>query len=207
MDRGWPDVLFKAREFVWWCQVALRVDLSKFNNAWYQPGRGLLIRLLWIFLSALFVQCAWNPSSAFRVMLLRLFGAQVGQGVVIKPGVQVKYPWRLEVGDHVWIGEGAWIDNLADVKIGSHSCLSQGCYLLTGNHDYRSTAFDLRVGAIVLEDGAWVGAKAIVCPGVTVGEEAVLAVGSVLSSDADAAMVYRGNPAVPVKQRYPEGPA
>ena len=184
--------------------MAPRVDLSEYDNAWYQPGRGVLIRLLWILASALFVQCAWNPSSGLRVWLLRLFGAQVGQGVVIKPGVQVKYPWRLAVGDHTWIGEDAWIDNLADVKLGSHCCLSQACYLLTGNHDYRSKTFDLRVGRIALEDGAWIGAKAVVCPGVTVGKEAVLAVASVLSGDAEEAMVYRGNPAEPVKRRYRE---
>jgi len=184
--------------------MSSKVDLSGFDNAWYQPGRGTLVRLLWLLVSALFVQSAVVPMSGLRVWLLRLFGAEIGQGVVIKPRVQVKYPWRLKVGDHVWIGEGVWIDNLANVSIGSHVCLSQESYLLTGNHDYRAANFDLMIGEIQLRDGAWVGARAVVCPGVEMNEDAILAVGSVLSADAEPAMIYRGNPAKAIRPRYCE---
>jgi putative colanic acid biosynthesis acetyltransferase WcaF len=186
--------------------MASRVRLSEFDNSWYDPGRNDLVRVLWLLVSALFVQSALQPSSAIRVKLLRLFGARIGEGVVIKPRVQVKYPWRLEVGDHVWIGEGAWIDNLANVTIDSNVCISQEVYLLTGNHDYRAPTFDLKVEKICLKEGAWVGARAVVCPGVTMAEDSVLAVGSVLSSDTEAATIYRGNPAIPTSKRYPGSP-
>ena len=80
--------------------------------------------------------------------LLRLFGANVGRGVVLKPRVTIKYPWKLAVGEHSWIGENVWIDNLGQVTIGNHCCLSQGALLLCGNHNYKKATFDLMVGDI-----------------------------------------------------------
>ena len=98
-------------------------------------------------------------------MLLRMTGASVGAGVVIKPRVTIKYPWKLAVGNHSWIGEQVWIDNLDQVTIGAHVCISQGALLLCGNHDYKKPTFDLITGPIVLEDGVWIGAKASVALG------------------------------------------
>jgi putative colanic acid biosynthesis acetyltransferase WcaF len=133
--------------------------------------------------------------------LLRLFGAKIGKGVNIKPRVHVKYPWNLNIGEFTWIGEDVWIDNLVKVDIGSNVCLSQGAMLLTGNHNYKKTTFDLMVGEIVLNDGVWIGAKAVVCPGVTCHEHSVLSVGSIANSDLEARGIYQGNPAQKVKER------
>lgn len=177
-----------------------KTDLSAFNNSWYKPGGNFLSRALWYWCSSVFVNSRF-PFSGCKKFLLRLFGARIGKGVVIKPNVNVKYPWNLEVGDFSWIGEHAWIDNLAPVKIGSNCCISQGGFLLTGNHDFSKPAFDLMVKPIVLEDGTWVGAKSVVCPGVTLKSHAVLAVGSVATSDLDAWSIYQGNPAVKVRER------
>ena len=116
--------------------------------------------------------------------------------MVIKPGVNIKYPWHLTIGDNSWIGENVWIDNLADVRIGQNCCISQGAMLLCGNHDYMKAGFDLLTGEIVLKDGAWVGAKAVVCPGVTMGAGSVLTVGSVATKDLIEDGIYQGNPAV-----------
>jgi putative colanic acid biosynthesis acetyltransferase WcaF len=132
---------------------------------------------------------------------LRLFGARIGEGVLIKPGVHVKQPWRLEIRDHSWIGERAWIDNLDDVRIGAHVCVSQGAYLCTGNHDWSDPGMRRVTAPIVVEDGAWVGAFARIAPGVTIGREAVVTIGSVLVSNADPRGIYRGNPAELVKER------
>jgi putative colanic acid biosynthesis acetyltransferase WcaF len=176
-------------------------DLSRYNNRSFNTGKPFWYRISWYLVSAFLVQCAWNPSSALRVWLLRLFGAQIGRGVVVKPSVHVKYPWRLTVGDYCWIGEKVWIDNLDFVTLGNHVCISQEAYLLTGNHNYKSTAFDLITKPIVIEDGAWVGARAIVCPGVTVRSHAVLTVGAVATKDLEPYSVYSGNPATLIKQR------
>ncbi len=130
-----------------------------------------------------------------------MFGAKVGVGVVIKPNVNIKYPWFLEVGSHCWIGEGVWIDNLAKIIIGNNVILSQDSYLLTGSHDYKITTFDLMLGEILLEDGVWIGAKAIVCPGVKCHSHSVLSVGSIATQDMDPYTIYQGNPAIVKRER------
>lgn len=177
------------------------VDLTLYDNSWYQPGRGLLMRLLWLVTNALFLQNPLNISSRLKVLLLRCFGAKIGTGVVIKPGVSVKYPWNIQIGDHVWIGENAWLDSLAPIKIGNHTCLSQGAYLCTGNHDWTDPAFGLIVKPIVIEDGAWIGARAVVLPGVTTASHSVVTAGAVLTQSTEPYTIYAGNPAVAVKRR------
>jgi putative colanic acid biosynthesis acetyltransferase WcaF len=176
------------------------VNLSRYSNRWYNPGP-LWKRALWYVVSLALFRNPLSVSSAGKRAVLRAFGAKVGQGVVIKPGVRIKYPWFLTVGDHSWIGEDCWIDNLGPVHIGVNVCLSQGCMLLSGNHDYKKRTFDLIVGEIAICAGAWIGAGSIVTSGVTIGEHAVLAVGSVASSDLAGRGVYRGNPAALVRSR------
>ncbi len=177
------------------------VRLSTFRNDWYAPGRSRLQQAAWFFLGLPMLRCALIPSSGLRVSLLRAFGAQVGEGVVIKPGVRVKYPWRLSIGSNTWIGEDCWIDNLADVSIGDDACLSQGSYLCTGNHDWTDPSFRLRVQAIRIEDGAWVGARSTVCPGISIGECAVLSAGGVDLRDIPGYEIHGGNPAVFLRHR------
>ncbi len=136
-----------------------------------------------------------------KVFLLRAFGAKVGVGLVLKIRVRIKYPWRLRIGDHCWIGESVWIDNLEDVVIGNHVCLSQGALLLTGNHDYTVSSFPYRLGRIVIEDGVWIGARAVVCPGVVCGSHAILTVNSVAARSLEGWKVYVGNPARDTRER------
>mgnify|MGYP001074945802 CR=1 FL=1 len=177
------------------------VDLATFNNSWYNPGRSFLVRTIWHFVNALLLQSPLNPSSGLKVAVMRLFGATIGKGVVLKPSINIKYPWNITIGDYSWIGEGAWLDSLAPIRIGSNVCISQGTYFCTGNHDWSDPAFGLIVKPIVVEDGAWVGARATVLPGVTVASHSIVAAGSVLSRDTEASMIYNGNPAVVIKQR------
>jgi putative colanic acid biosynthesis acetyltransferase WcaF len=179
----------------------VKTDLSKYNNSWYKPGGNIFSRTCWYFINIAFFMNPLNPFSGLKVFLLRLFGATIGKGVVIKPGVNIKYPWLLSIGDHTWIGERVWIDNLAKVTIGNHCCLSQGAFLLCGNHNYKRVAFDLIVKPITLEDGAWVGAMAVVCPGVTLKSHSILTVHSVATETLEADSLYKGNPAVRIRAR------
>ncbi len=179
----------------------MKTDLSKYNNSWYNPGAGAIKRTLWYFVHAIFIQSSLFPISSLKVFLLRMFGAKIGRGVNIKPSVTIKYPWLLEVGNHCWIGENVWIDNLAKVILGDNVCLSQGCMLLTGNHNYKSPTFDLMVKPITLEDGVWIGAQAVICPGVVCHSHSILSVGSVATSNLEAYKIYQGNPAVMVRER------
>lgn len=171
-------------------------DLGKYDNSWYDSGGNGLKRFLWYFVNVMVLKNRLNPMSWLKVWVLRLFGAKIGRGVVIKPGVNVKYPWLLVIGDNSWIGEDVWIDNLTQVTIGSDCCVSQGAMLLCGNHNYRLTTFDLIVKPVTIRDGAWIGAKSVVCPGVTVGRESVLTVGSVATGDLEDGKIYQGVPAV-----------
>lgn len=178
----------------------MQTNLSQYTNVGYHPGPQWKI-FIWYFINVLFFINPLNPLSRLKVFLLRCFGAKIGTGVVIKPGVSIKYPWLLEIGNHVWIGEQVWIDNLAKVSIQDHVCISQGALLLCGNHNYKKSTFDLITRAIILETGVWVGAKAIVCPGVTLQSHSILTVGSVATKNMDAYSIYQGNPAVKIRER------
>ena len=140
------------------------------------------------------------PISTVLVFILKLFGAKIGKDVRIKPYIYIHYPWRLSIGDYSWLAE-CRIENLAQVTIGKNVCISQDCMILTGNHDYKTINFDLITKAIVLENGVWIGARAIVCPGITASSHSVLTVGSIATKDLEAYGIYQGNPAVKVKQR------
>lgn len=176
------------------------ISLASFRNPEFDRARPMWAEALWMVVQALLVS-SWVPGSAHRRGLLKAFGARIGDGVVIKPKVKIKFPWRLEIGDYSWIGEDVWIDNLAPVKIGSNACISQGAYLCTGSHDWSSPTFDLIVKPITIGDGAWVAAKSTVGPGVTVGEGAVLGLGSTTSKDLEPWCVYSGSPAELVRKR------
>ena len=134
-------------------------------------------------------------------MLLRIFGSKVGNGVVIKPLVRIKNPWRLTIGNFCWIGEDVWIDNIENVTIGNNVCLSQGAVLSTGNHDYTKSDFPPRYDKIIIEDGVWICAKAIVCPGVVCKSHSVLTVNSVATKNMEEFKIYSGNPAEFMRER------
>jgi len=178
----------------------LKTDLSTYNNNWYQPGSKIK-RLLWYIISMVFFQASWNISSSLKVFWLKLFGATIGTGTILKPKVTIKYPWKLTIGDHCWIGENVWIDNLDQVTLEDNVCVSQGALLLCGNHNYKSVNFNLMIAPIYLKEGSWVGAKSIVAPGVTFESHAVLSLGSVATQNLDEYSIYTGNPAVKVKSR------
>lgn len=180
------------------------VELTKYDNSWYKPGGTFYKRMIWYFFNLLFVKSGWLPFSGFKLFLLRLFGAKIGKGVVIKPCVNIKYPWNLVIGNFTWIGEEVWIDNLAKVEIGSNCCLSQGAMLLCGNHNYKKATFDLMIGEIKIEDGCWVGARSLVTGGVTMHTHSILCVNSFTSKDLEAFGIYLGTPAVKVKERIIE---
>lgn len=178
-----------------------KVRLGDFDGSDFDKGAGKLKIMLWYMVNALIVRASWNPLMGIKVRLLRIFGAKIGKGLVIKNNVIVKSPWYLTIGDDCWLGEGCWIDNLDRVTLGNNVCISQGTLLLTGNHDYTNPTMPYLNAPIVVEDGAWVGAKTVVCPGVKVGSGALLTVGSVATKDMEPWMVYQGNPAVKIRER------
>ena len=167
----------------------------------WSEGVPRLVWGLWFVLCSPLLSAHWLPGCAWRVVMLRFFGAQIGCCCRIKPGLRVKFPWRLKVGDHCWLAQDAWIDNLAPVTLGDRVCISQGAYLCTGNHDFRSPGFDLRLGPITIGSEAWIAARAVLAPGTVIGPGAVVALGAVVSGSVPAGAIVRGNPAVIVGTR------
>ena len=175
--------------------------LDRFDNRSFDRGAGGLREVAWWCVRS-FLFAPWVPvPSSWKVAALRMFGARVGRGVVIRARVNITFPWRLEIGDHVWIGDEVMILSLARVKIGSHACISQRAFLCTGSHDHRRESFDLLVKPITIGDSCWIAAQAFIGPGVEVGNGSVVAAGAVVVKDVEPGKVVAGNPALPVGKR------
>lgn len=179
----------------------VRNDLFDAGNG-LDRGRSRPVEALWYLLKCILFLTPLPVPSAIKCGILRWFGARVGCGVVIKPRVNIHFPWKLCVGDHTWIGEEVFILNFEPVTIGAHCCLSQRAFVCTGNHDYRQPDFRYRNRPITIEDGAWIGAQTFISPGVTIGREAVITAGSMVTQNQPGQMVCAGNPCVPVKARW-----
>ena len=178
-----------------------KVNLETFSTYNFNKGANKLKIVIWYFINALFVRASWNPFMGIKIFFFKIFGAKIGKGLVIKNNVNIKFPWKLTLGNNVWLGENAWIDNLDEVIIGNNVCISQGALLLTGNHDYTLSTFDYRNAPIIIEDGAWIGAKTVVCPGIKVKSHAILTVGSTATKNMEAYGIYQGNPALKIRTR------
>jgi putative colanic acid biosynthesis acetyltransferase WcaF len=179
-----------------------KVDLSNFDNSeTFDQGAGIIKLTLWYFTNVFFFINPAFPFRSVKPFILRLFGARVGKGVIIHPMVSIKFPWKLIIGDHSWIGQRSWLDNVDILTIGNNVVISQGARIMPGGHNYKKVRFTTFTEPVTLEDGSWVGAYSIVMNGVTMHSHSVLAAGSVATKDLEAYMIYQGNPARPVRER------
>lgn len=180
-----------------------RVRLASFNAKQnYDSGAGKAKIIVWYLVKMCFFLTAFPFPSGLKAVLLRLFGAKVGRGLVIKPRVNIHMPWKLVIGNDVWIGEEAFLLNFELLTIGSNVCISQRVFLCGGNHDYRDGSMPYRNGPVTLEDGCWIGAGSFVAPFSTVGADSVITAYSTVSGSLPANGIYSGNPAVYKKPRW-----
>jgi putative colanic acid biosynthesis acetyltransferase WcaF len=179
------------------------MDLSTFSNIDFDRGASRPKEAAWLATKWLFFQTTLPWPSSLRSALLRLFGARIGQGVVIRANVNISFPWRLHIGDHVWIGEEVMILSLAQVTIESHVCISQRAFLCTGSHDHKKASFDLITKPITLRQSSWVAAQAFIAPGVEVGQGSVVSAGSIVMANVPEHTLVRGNPATKIKSLFP----
>lgn len=171
------------------------IDLSTFDKSRFDRGASRWKEVLWWGVRSLLF-APWFPvPSALKVAALRAFGAKVGRGVVIRSRVNVTFPWRLELGDQVWIGDEVLILGLDRVSIGSNTCVSQRAFLCTGSHDFGTESFDLVTSAIEIGEGCWIGAAAFVGPGVTMGKRSRCLAGAVVVREVDPDSTVGGVPA------------
>lgn len=171
--------------------------LDRYDNSGFSRGASRVKEALWLLVRSLLF-APWFPvPSGLKVAALRAFGAKVGKGVVIRSRVNVTFPWRLEIGDHVWIGDEAVILTLAPVSIGSHVCISQRAFLCTGSHRFGSEDFDLVTKPISIGDRSWIAANVFIAPGVSLGRNSFCTAGAVVLRSAGPDVVLSGNPAMP----------
>jgi len=158
--------------------------LDEFSGSGYDKGRHVGWQIAWQVVSGAIVMRWWCPSRV-RVAVLRAFGATIGDGTNIRHRVRIHWPWKLSVGDHAWIGEGAWLLNLEPITIGEHTCISQDAFVCAGSHDRRSPSFEFDNAPIVIGRGVWVAARAVILRGVTVGDGATVGAAALVTKDVD----------------------
>lgn len=176
----------------------------KSDDAYQRPSFSLqnkTKRLIWQ--ATWFFLCRWTPKPLhkWRCLILKIFGAKIGQSNFIYPDCKIWAPWLLETEDVVTIGPNVEVYNPGGAFIGHHAILSQDAYLCGATHDYNTIEFTYLKSPIRVESYSWICAKAIVLPGVTCKEGSILGAGSLTSKDLEAWSIYAGNPAKYVKSR------
>jgi putative colanic acid biosynthesis acetyltransferase WcaF len=176
------------------------MDLSIYDNSDFDRGAPRWKEAVWTLVRFLFFQNAFPWPSSLRCVLLRVFGAKIGRSVVIRANVNISFPWRLMIDNHVWIGEDVGILTLAPVTIESNVCISQRTYLCTGSHDFRREDFKLQVAPITVREDSWIAAASFIAPGVEIGPGAIVSAGSVVFESVAPKTFVRGNPATVISE-------
>jgi putative colanic acid biosynthesis acetyltransferase WcaF len=158
-------------------------------------------RFAWQIMWALLFRISPRPLFGWRRFLLRLWGARIGRHCNVYPDAQIWAPWLLDMDHTATIGGKAEIYNPGGLKVGHHAIISQGAYICGASHDVHHPDFPFRAAPIELESYAWVCARAIVLPGVTLHEGAVLGAGAVTHQSLKRWTIYAGNPARPIGAR------
>jgi putative colanic acid biosynthesis acetyltransferase WcaF len=173
------------------------VDLSKYDQSWYDRGKPTWFVLLWWFVQAVIFPLTLHSFNGLRCAILRLFGARIGKNVLIRPTARFTYPWKVTIGDYSWIGDDVVFYSLDEINIGNHCVISQKSYLCTGSHDIKDPAFGLQTASINIADGVWVAADCFVAPGVSIGKNSVIGARSSVFGDMPAGQICRGTPCRP----------
>lgn len=175
--------------------------LDSYRNPPGARGRSAVIVQLWWIVQATLFGMSPHFMFGWRRFLLRLFGANVGEGVLVRPSARCTYPWKVSIGHRSWIGDNAVLYSLDTITIGHDVVISQSAYLCTGNHNYSVPTFDLATKPIVIEDEVWVATDVFVGPGTTIGRGAVIAARSTVLSNIPSGSICKGNPAVKIRDR------
>jgi putative colanic acid biosynthesis acetyltransferase WcaF len=177
-------------------------DLKSFRlPATFRGRPAWFVQWWWLVEATLF---RWSPQVlyGFRRWLLRLFGARIGKGVLVRPTVEITYPWKLTIGDYCWIGDHVTLYTLGEISIGDNAVVSQHSYLCSASHDYTLPTFDIFAAHVRIGAEAWLAAGVFVAPGVSIGRGAVIGAKSLVLKDMPDMMVCAGHPAKPIRRRH-----
>lgn len=177
------------------------MDLRRYDQSWFDRGRPGWYILLWWFVQAIAFPLTPHPLNGLRRILLRLFGARIGTGVLIRPTARFTYPWKVEIGDYSWIGDDVVLYSLDKICIGRHCVISQKSYLCTGNHDMQDPAFGLKTAPINIGNGVWIAADCFIGLGVQIGANAVIGARSTVFTNIPTGQVSWGTPCRPRYRR------
>lgn len=166
----------------------------------FQGKSKIIVQIWWIVQSTLF-RLSPQLMYGWRRFLLRLFGANIGNNVLIRSTAKILYPWKLTIGDWSWIGNDVTLYNMANINIGENCVISQKSYLCTSSHDHTKSSFDIFAKAIEIKDKVWVAADVFIAPGVTIGGGTVVGFRSTVNKDLPPNMICYGNPAKSIKSR------
>lgn len=167
------------------------------RTSWSKPA---IVIALWILAEYFMVTNPLQLSSRIRSMALKAFGAKIGDNVILRPRLRVKYPWNLEIGDNSWIGEGVWIHNQEKVTVMNDVCISQETFITTGTHNFK-TDMGLRLSPVRIEAGVWVCSRSIITCGSVIRESALIPAGSVVSGEVASGTIFSRGSSTP-KQRF-----
>jgi putative colanic acid biosynthesis acetyltransferase WcaF len=176
-------------------------DLARFRVPEGFRGRSALTVQLWWLVQATLFRLSPQVAYGWRRWLLRLFGARVGRGVLVRPSVRTTYPWKVVLGERAWIGDDVVLYSLERISVGHDAVVSQRSYLCAGTHDHEQASFPLVGRPIVVGNESWLATDVFIAPGVTIGNGAVVGARSSVFSDLPEMMVCFGTPAQPVRPR------
>jgi len=177
-------------------------DLKQFKLPENFRGKNAVTVQLWWFVQATFFRLSPQFAYAWRRFLLRLFGAEIGKKVIIRPSVKITYPWKIKIGDYSWIGDEVTLYSLGEIEIGKNTVISQKSYICTGSHDMYSKNFDIFAKKIIIKDACWIATDVFVAPGVTIEENVVVGARSSVFNSLPKNKVCIGTPAKPIKNRF-----
>lgn len=166
----------------------------------FRGRTAITVQLWWIVQATLFA-CSPQFMYGWRRWLLRLFGAQVGGGVLVRSSVKTTYPWKVTIGDYAWIGDDVVLYSLGEIEIGNNAVVSQRSYLCAASHDYKQTDFPIYAKKVCVGAQTWLATDVFVAPGVSIGEGTVVGARSSVFHNLPPMMVCVGNPAKPIKPR------
>jgi putative colanic acid biosynthesis acetyltransferase WcaF len=177
------------------------IRLDRFTATGLDRGRPVAVEIAWLLVKRAFFLSSLPWPARLKVALLRAFGAQIGTGLYIRPRVNIHFPWKLEIGDHCWIGEGCEILNLEPFSMADHSALAHFVYVAAAGHDIHSPTMEYANAPVHIGTGAWIGTRAFLGAGTHIGDYAVVAAGAVVVKDVPAYTVVGGVPAIFLKER------
>jgi putative colanic acid biosynthesis acetyltransferase WcaF len=170
-------------------------DLATFRMPANFRGRSAVVVQLWWLVQATLFRMSPQLLYGWRRWLLRLFGARVGKDVLVRPTVEITYPWKVTIGNWSWIGDGVTLYSLGEIYIGDNAVVSQKSYICAGSHDYALPTFDIYAEPVNIENEAWVATDVFVGPGVRIGRGTVVGARSTVLRDLPAMCICAGSPA------------